>query len=131
MLHPRVVQFKPHRTVRVEQVIAELTKMIANANPNFNFQCPSADIDALLAGVVPEEIRVFVDDPNPKSGPQPDRNFVAEYRTDIFRDVILSDVSHAAPWPDEDGIRFSDYSLLVLTDSGLTAVQKRPNRDGG
>ena len=54
MLHPRVVQFKPHRTVRVEQVIAELTKMIANANPNFNFQCPSADIDALLAGVVPE-----------------------------------------------------------------------------
>ena len=131
MLHPRVVQFRPHRIARVEDVIAELTKMIANANPNFKFQCPSADIDSLHAGVLPDEIRVFVDDPNPKSGPQPDRNFVTEYRTDIFRDVILSDVWHAAPWPDEDGIRFSDYSLLVVTDSGLTAVPKKPRQDGG
>lgn len=112
MLNPRVVQFKPHRTASVTDVVDELTKMIAGANPNFRFQCPSADIDALLAGVLPDEIRIFVDDPNPKSGPQPDMHFVTEYRVDIFRDVILSDVWQAAPWPGADGIRFSDYSLL-------------------
>lgn len=125
MLNPRVMQFQPHRTASVDDVLAVLARMIAGANPNFRFQCPSADIDALLAGVLPNEIRLFVDDPEPKSGPQPDKHFVTEYKTDIFRDVILSDVPHAAPWPDEDGIRFSDYSLLVLTDCGITAVPKK------
>ncbi len=111
-------------------MLGELIRIIAGANPNFRFQCPSADIDALLAGVLPDEIRVFVDDPNPKSGPQPDKHFVTEYRTDIFRDVIVSDVSHAAPWPDDDGIRFSDYSLLVLNENGLSAIPKKSVRSG-
>lgn len=130
MLHPRVAQFKPQRTASVDDVIAELRSVIARANPNFQFTCPSADIDALLAGVLPDEIRLFVEDPCPKSGPQPDKDFVTEYRADIFRDVIVSDVWHAAPWPDEQGIRFSDYSLLVLTDGGLTAVPKKVPQTG-
>lgn len=124
MLNPRVAQFKPQRTASVDDVIAELRRVIAGANPNFRFTCPSADINALLAGVLPDEIRLFVDDPSPKSGPQPDKNFVTDYRVDIFREVIVSDVWHAAPLPDEQGIRFSDYSLLVLTEVGLTAVPK-------
>ena len=131
MLNPRVAQFKPQRTASVSDVIAELRGVIAGANPNFRFTCPSADINALLAGVLPDEIRLFVDDPCPKSGPQPDRHFVTEYKADIFRAVIVSDVWHAAPWPDEDGIRFSDYSLLVLTEAGLTAVPKKLPEYGG
>ncbi|MFO1002104.1 MAG: hypothetical protein U0936_17350 [Planctomycetaceae bacterium] len=124
MLSPRVVQFRPHRTTTADAVIAELEKVMAGANPNFRFQCPSADIDALLAGVLPEEIRMFVEDPNPRSGPQLDRNFITEYRTDIFRDVIVSDVWAVAPFPDGNGIRFSDYSLVVLTESGIKAVAR-------
>ncbi len=125
MLNSRVAQFMPQRTASVGDVIAELRRVIAGANPNFRFTCPSADINALLAGVLPDEIRLFVDDPFPKSGPQSDTNFVTNYKTDIFRDVIVSDVWHAAPAPDEDGIRFSDYSLLVVTEAGLTVVPKK------
>lgn len=55
MLNPGVVQFKPYRTASVDDVIGELTKVIAGANPRFRFQCPGADIDALLAGVLPDE----------------------------------------------------------------------------
>lgn len=131
MLNPRVAQFKPQRTASVDDVIAELRSVIAGANPNFRFTCPSADINALLAGVLPDEIRLFVDDPSPKSGPQPDMHFVTKYRADIFRDVTVSDVWHSAPWPDDDGIRFSDYSLLVLTEAGLTAVPKKIPQIGG
>lgn len=127
MLNSRVIQFKPLRTASVSDVIAELRIVIASANPNFRFTCPSADINALLSGVLPDEIRLFVDDPFPflKSGPQSDTNFVTNYKADIFRDVIVSVVWHAAPSPDEDGIRFSDYSLLVLTEAGLTVVPKK------
>ena len=125
MLNPRVAQFRPQRTASVDDVIAELRRMIVAANPNFRFTCPSADINALLAGVLPDEIRLFVDDPCPKSGPQPDKQFATEYRDDIFRDVFVSDVFQAVPGPDEEGIRFSDYSLLVPTEAGLTAVPKK------
>jgi hypothetical protein len=132
MLNSRVIQFKPQRTASVGDVIAELRRVIAGANPNFRFTCPSADINALLAGVLPDEIRLFIDDPFAfvKSGPQSDTNFVTSYNAGIFRDVIVSEVWRAAPSPDEDGIRFSDYSLLVLTEAGLTAVPKQVSDSG-
>lgn len=122
MLGSKVVRFIPHRIANATDVAAEIAGMMRNANPRFLYQCPTADIEALMAGQVPFEVRLFVDDPHPDYGPQPDKEFITTYRADIFSDVIVSDVFHASPLPRDDGLRFSDYTMISWTDSGIAPV---------
>lgn len=112
MLFPKAVRFRPFRTSTAAEVIGEIAIMMCNANPNFRYQCPTADILSLLSNQVPPEVCVFVEDTKVRSGPQPDTEFIASFNARIFRDVIVSEVRWAAPNPDSNGLRFSDYSMI-------------------
>jgi hypothetical protein len=127
MLGSKVIRFMPHRLARADAVIAEIASVMRGANPNFRYQCPSADLDALLAGIVPSEFRLFVDDPGPKSGPQPDSHFITDYNADVFREVVVAEVYQAVPLPGPDGLRFSDYTMICPSNTGIVPITRITN----
>ncbi len=130
MLFPKTVQFRPYRTASSIDVAAAISSMMTNAKQSFRYQCPRADIAEIVAGRTPPEIRLFVEDTDVRSGPQPDAHFIETYDPNLFTDVIVSEVRGQLPPENNEGVRFSDYVMIETDGKTIFATGTRNSVDG-